>query len=76
MSVILHRKPNRFFAGGFFAGRKFPIYLATLSYFDLTQGNYVDLPGSTSGKYTLAQDGKNRYKGIELTITLSAAFDL
>lgn len=42
--------------------------LTTLSYFDLTQGNYVDLPGSTSGKYTLAQDGKNRYKGIEATV--------
>lgn len=42
--------------------------LTTLSYFDLNQGNYVDLPGSAAGKYILAQDGENRYKGIEFTV--------
>ncbi len=42
--------------------------LTTLSYFDLNQGNYVDLPGSTSGKYILTQEGENRYKGVELAV--------
>lgn len=42
--------------------------LSTLSYFDLNQGNYVDLPGSTTGKYILTQEGENRYKGIEATV--------
>ena len=42
--------------------------LTTLSYFDLNQGNYVDLPGSTSSTYILAQEGENSYRGVELTI--------
>jgi|GEM_PF-6201924 len=42
--------------------------LTTLSYFDLNQGNYVELPGSTDSTYILTQEGENRYRGVELTV--------
>lgn len=47
--------------------------LNTLSYFDFNKGNYIYEPvtasPSVNGDYNYTQDGENRYKGVEWTVT-------
>ena len=48
---------------------KFGGLMTTLSYFDMKQPNYIDVPTSGPKEKSYLLDGENRYKGMEFTIT-------
>lgn len=48
---------------------KWDNFFASLSYFDMKQPNYIDVPSSGPNGVSYELDGRNRYKGVDFNIT-------